>query len=125
LIYSLEGKRVFGTCLIETCVVDAHPKLPAGLRDDNRVGQPMRVVDLSYEADVKQLLDFFTDEVLPLNGLLPGFLLDRSSIGVDLHMVFNHIPRDPRHLRWLPGKHVDVSSEEGDENEFQFAIQIT
>jgi hypothetical protein len=121
----LEGKRIFGTCLIETCVVDAHPKLPAGLRDDNRVGQPMRVVDLSYEADVKQLLDFFTDEVLPLNGLLPGFLLDRSSIGVDLHMVFNHIPRDPRHLRWLPGKHVDVSSEEGDENEFQFAIQIT
>jgi hypothetical protein len=125
LIYSLEGKRVFGTCLIETCVVDAHPKLPAGLRDDNRVGQPMRVVDLSYEAGVKQLLDFFTDEVLPLNGLLPGFLLDRSSIGVDLHMVLNHIPRDPRHLRWLPGKHVDVSSEEGDEHEFQFAIQIT
>jgi hypothetical protein len=85
----------------------------------------MRVVDLSYEAGVKQLLDFFTDEVLPLNGLLPGFLLDRSTIGVDLHMVFNHIPRDPRHLRWFPGKHVDVSSEEGDENEFQFAIQIT
>jgi hypothetical protein len=61
---------VFGTCLVETCVVDAHPKLPVGFRDDHRVGQPPRVVDLLNEAGAKQLLDFFTDEVLPLNGLL-------------------------------------------------------
>jgi hypothetical protein len=84
LIYSWEGKRVFGTCFVETCVVDAHLKLPVGLRDDHRVGQPPRVVDLPYDAGVEQLLDFFTDEVLPLNGLLPGLLLDRSGVGVDL-----------------------------------------
>jgi hypothetical protein len=83
------------------------------------------VVDLPYEASVEQLLDFFTDEVLPLNRLLLGPLLDQSGIGVDLQMVFNHLPRDPRHLRRLPGKYVDISSEEGDEREFLFAVQIT
>jgi hypothetical protein len=83
------------------------------------------VVDLPYEANVKQLLDFLKDEVLPLNGLLLGSLLDRSGIRVDLQMVLNHLPRDPRHLRRLPGKHVNISPEEGDEREFLFAVQIT
>jgi hypothetical protein len=80
------------------------------------------VVDLPYEASVKQLLDFFTDEVLLLNGLLLGPLQDRSSIMVDLQMLLNHLPRDPRHLRQLPGKHVDISPEEGDDRKFLFAV---
>jgi hypothetical protein len=83
------------------------------------------VVDLPYEASVKQLIDLFTDEVLSLNGLLLGPLLDRSGIRVDLQMVLNHLPRDPGHLRQLPGKHVNISVEEGDECEFLFAVQIT
>jgi hypothetical protein len=83
------------------------------------------VVDLPYEAIVEQLFDFFTNKVLPLNGLLPGPLLDRSGVGVDLQMVLNHLPRDPKHLRRLPGKHIDISPEEGDEHEFLFVIQIT
>jgi hypothetical protein len=83
------------------------------------------VVDLPYEASVEQLLDFFMDEVLPLNGLLLGPLLDWPAIGVDLQMVLNHLPRDPRHLRWLPRKCIDISPEEGDEYKFLFAVQIT
>jgi hypothetical protein len=82
-------------------------------------------VDLPYEASVEQLLDFFIDEVLSLNRLLPGPLLEWSGVGVNLQMVLNHFPRDPRHLRWLSGKHVDISPEEGDEHEFLFAVQIT
>jgi hypothetical protein len=58
--------------------------IPVGLRDDHRIGQPPEVVDLPYEASVEQLFDLFTDEVLPLNGLLLGPLLDRSGVGVDL-----------------------------------------
>jgi hypothetical protein len=50
---------------------------------------------------------------------------DRPSIGVDLQMVLDHLPRDPGHLRWLPCKHIRVSLEEGDEREFLFAVQIT
>jgi hypothetical protein len=56
------------------------------------------VVDLPYEVSVEQILDFFTDEVLPLNELLPGPLLDWPGIGVNLQMVLNHLPRDPMHL---------------------------
>jgi hypothetical protein len=55
-----------------------------GLGDDNRVGQPLRVVDLPYEASVEQLLEFFTYEVLPLNRLLLGLMLHRPIVKVDL-----------------------------------------
>jgi hypothetical protein len=61
---------IFEACLIETSVVDAHSKLPASHRDDNRVDQPPWVVDLLDEPNLEQFLDFFMDEVLPLNGLL-------------------------------------------------------
>jgi hypothetical protein len=98
LVYSWESKGVFGTCLVETCVVDAHLKLPIGLRDDHRIGQPPGVVELPYEVSVEQLLDFFTDEVLPLNGLLPGPLLDQTGVRVDPQMVLNHLPKDQRNL---------------------------
>jgi hypothetical protein len=75
---------IFGACLVETSVVYAHLKLPTGPGDDNRVGQPPRVVDLLDESGVKQLFYFFTDEGLPLNGLLLRLLLHRPGIGVDL-----------------------------------------
>jgi hypothetical protein len=56
------------------------------------------VVDLLDESDIEQLLDFFTEEVLPLNGLLSGSVLHRPSVRIDLQMVLNHLPRNPRHL---------------------------
>jgi hypothetical protein len=118
-----EGKGLLDK-LIETSVVDVHPKLPACLADDNRVGQPLWVVDLLDEASIKRLLNILSDKILPLNELLPRLLLDRPGVRVDLQMVHNYLPRDPRHLRWLPGKHVHISLEEGDEREFLFAVQI-
>jgi hypothetical protein len=98
LIYAWKRERIFRACLIETSVVDAHPKLPTSLGDNNRVGQPPWVVDLPDESDVKQLLDFFKYEVLPLNELLSRLLLHRPGIGVDLQMVLNHLPSDLGHL---------------------------
>jgi hypothetical protein len=67
------------------------------------------VVDLPDEASVEQLFDLFTDEVLPLNGLLLEPLLDRPGVEVDLQMMLNYLPSDPRHLRWLSDKHIDIS----------------
>jgi hypothetical protein len=53
LINSWKRERIFGTCLIETSVVDAHLKLLAGLEDDNKVGQPPWVVDLPDEGGIE------------------------------------------------------------------------
>jgi hypothetical protein len=80
------------------------------------------VVDLPDEANIKQLLNLLSNKILPLNGLLLELLLDWPSIWVDLQMVLNHLPRDPRHLRRLPGKHVHIILEEGDEHEFLFTV---
>jgi hypothetical protein len=98
LIYSWERERVFWTCLVETSIFDAHSKLPTGLWDDKRVGQPPWVMDLLNEASIKQLFVLFTDEVLPLNELFLGLLLDLSAIGLDIQIVLNHLPYDPGHL---------------------------
>jgi hypothetical protein len=40
-------------------------------------------------------------------------------------MVLDHLPGDPRQLRWLPCEHVGICLEEGDEREFLFLLQIT
>jgi hypothetical protein len=56
------------------------------------------VVDFFDKANLQQLADLFTDEVLPLDGLLLWLLLDRPGIRVDLQMVLNHLPRDLGHL---------------------------
>jgi hypothetical protein len=82
--------------------------------------QPLRVLDLVDESHSKQLIDLFTDEVFLLHGLPPRFLLHRSCVGTDLQCVFNHLPRDPEHLRWFPGKYIDISSEENQECELLF-----
>jgi hypothetical protein len=92
----MEG--IFGACLVEIGVVDAHPKFLAVHGDDNRIGQPPWVVDLPYEASVEQLLEFFTYLVLPLNELLLRLLLHRPGVGVDLQVVLNHFPKDLEHL---------------------------
>jgi hypothetical protein len=65
-------------------VADAHLKLPVGLQDDERIGQPHRVVDLFDEACLQQLADFFTDEVLLPDGLLAWLLPHQPGVGVDL-----------------------------------------
>ena len=52
LIETWKTIGVSRTCLVEAGVVDAHPKLPVGLWDDDRIGQPLGMVDLLDEASV-------------------------------------------------------------------------
>ena len=47
---------------------------------------------------MKELADFFTDEVLPLHGLLPRLLAHWRGVGVDPQIVLDHFPGDPGHL---------------------------
>jgi hypothetical protein len=39
-------------------------------------------------------------------------------------MVLNHLPRNPGHLRWFPGEHVNICPEELDEHAFLFLSQV-
>jgi hypothetical protein len=82
-------------------------------------------MDLFDEASVQQLPDLLTDEILPLNGLSPWLLTHRFGVRVELQMVLDHLPRNPRHLRRFPCKYVGICLEEGDEREFLFLLQIT
>jgi hypothetical protein len=38
--------------------------------------------------------------------------------------VLDHLPGDPRHLRWLPSEDVSICLEEGNERKFLFFSQI-
>jgi hypothetical protein len=82
-------------------------------------------MNLFDEAGVQQLPNLLSDEVLPLNGLSLRLLTHWSGVRVDLQMVLDHLPGDPRHLRRLPCEHVGICLEEGDEREFLFLLQIT
>jgi hypothetical protein len=55
-------------------------------------------MNLFDETSVKQLPDLLANEVLSLNGLSLRLLTHRLGVGVDLHMVLNHLLVDPRHL---------------------------
>jgi hypothetical protein len=124
LVYSWKWIWVLGIGLIEVGVVDAHPKLPVSLGDDDWIGQPYWVMDLFDEASVQQLPDLLRDEVLPLNGLSLRLLTHRFGVRVDLQMVLDHLPGDPRHLRRCPCEYFGICLEEGDERKFLFLLQI-
>jgi hypothetical protein len=55
-------------------------------------------MNLFDEDGVKQLSYLLANEVMPLNGLSPRLLTHRLGVGVDLQMVLNHLPGDPKHL---------------------------
>jgi hypothetical protein len=82
------------------------------------------VLDLLDEAIMKQLPDLLTDEVLSLNGLLLRFLTHWFGVKVDLQMVLDHLPGDPRHLRRFACEHVNIFPGEGDERDFLFLPHI-
>jgi hypothetical protein len=82
-------------------------------------------MDLFDEASVQQLQDLLTDEILLLNGLSLRFLTHRFGVTVDLQMVLDQLPGDPKHLRQFPCEYVGIFLEEGDERDFLFLLQIT
>jgi hypothetical protein len=89
------------TGLVEVGVVHAHAELAIGLGDDDRVGQALKVDDLPEEANLQHFLQLVADEVQPLGGLPTDLLLDRPRTGVHSEMVLDHLPGDPRHIRWF------------------------
>src|SRR3990170_572957 len=70
-----------------------------------------------------KFLDIFCNELLPLQGLFLDFLLDRSGMWADSKVVLDYLPGNTGDIRWLPGKHIDIRPQEGNERAFLSVIE--
>ena len=70
-----------------------------------------------------KFLDFFGNELRPLQDLLHDLLLDGPGVRADNKVVLDYLPGNARDVRWLPGKHIDIRSQEGNECAFLFVIK--
>ena len=61
--------------------------------------------------------------MLPLQGLLLNFLLDRSGVWADNKVVLDYLPGNTGDIRWLLGKHIDIRVQEGNERAFLFVME--
>ena len=77
----------------------------------------------SDQTSCLQFLDFLGNELLPFQGLLPDFLLDRSGMWADSKVVLDYLPGNTGDIRWLPGKHIDIRLQEGNERDFLVVIK--
>ena len=77
----------------------------------------------SVQSSCLKLLNLFGNELLPLQGLLSDFLLDRSRMWSDSKVVLDYLLGDTGVIRWLPGKHIDIRLQEGNERAFLFVIE--
>ena len=77
----------------------------------------------SDQTSCLQFLDFYGNELLPFQGLLPDFLLDGSGMWADNKVVLDYLPGNTGDIRWLPGKHIDIRPQEGNERTFLFVIK--
>src|SRR3990170_116984 len=70
-----------------------------------------------------KFLDLFCNELLSLQGLLSDLLLDGSGMWADSKVVLDYLPGNTGDIRWLPGKHIDIRPQEGNEHAFLFVIE--
>ena len=77
----------------------------------------------SDQTSCLKLLDVLGNELLPLEGLLANFLLDGSGMWADSKVVLDYLPGNTGDIRWLPGKHIDIRPQEGNERAFLFVIK--
>ena len=70
-----------------------------------------------------EFLDLFGNELLLLQGLLSDFLLDGPGMWVDNKVVIDYLPGNTWDIRWLPGKHIDIHPQEGNDRAFLFVIE--
>ena len=70
-----------------------------------------------------KFLDLLCNELLSFQRLLPNLLFDGSGMWADSKVVLDYLPGNTWDIRWLPGKHIDIRPQEGNERAFLFAIE--
>src|SRR3990170_6959104 len=77
----------------------------------------------SYQTSCLKFLDLFSNKLLPLQSLLSNLLLDGPGMRADNKVVLDYLPGNTGDIRWLPGKHIDIRPQEGNECAFLFVVK--
>lgn len=80
--------------------------------------------DFSDEAYFEKFIELFLDSLFAIWREATQLLLDRFCVGSNHQLVLNHLPEDSGHVGRLLGKCICIVIEEGDELEFQFAVEL-
>ena len=75
------------------------------------------------ESGLQKLVDLLPDDPALFLVEAAQALLHRSRPGLDIQGVLGDIPRNARHIRGTPRKHVGVRAEEVDEHCFLFGLE--
>lgn len=120
----MEGENSPWACLVEICEVYPHPPLIVGFAYHDWVGKPLWMEDFSDEAYFEKFIELFLDSLFAIWREATQLLLDRFCVGSNHQLVLNHLPEDSGHVGRLLGKYICIVIEEGDELEFQFAVEL-
>lgn len=91
LVNPRKGELVLKIGLVETYVVDTQLSLPALLIDWERVGQPVRVLNLLDEACGQKLGELFADYLPFLLVEAAEMLLHKLGLGLDFEAVLSDL----------------------------------
>ena len=70
-----------------------------------------------------KFLDFFGNELLPLQSLFSDLLLDGPSMRADNKVVLDYLPGNAGDVGLLPSKHIDIRPQEGNEHALLFVVK--
>ena len=97
--------------------------LPVLLFHQDRIGQPVRVVNLPDEVCGRGLRELISDGLFSVLRESSETLLDRLCSLFDVYAMLDHLSWDSRHVGRFPSEDILVCLEEGDERAFLFVIE--
>ena len=112
LIYPRKGERIFRTGFVQVFEVYTYPPLPVLLFYHHGVGQPLRINNLIDSPCSLQFSYLFFNSFIMISRRAPRWLLSRSDGGVDIQVMANKIRINSKGFASVPGKYVNIVSEE-------------
>ena len=116
-------RGILGARFVEVSVINAHAPLPVLLFHQDRISQPVRMVNLLDEVGGRELRELASDGLFAVLRESVKSLLDRLCYLFDIQAVLDHLPWDTRHVGRFPSKNILVCLEEGDERAFLFITE--
>lgn len=121
MVYSREFESILRIVFLEISIVDAHASVYfIPFQYKNRVYKPSRMQNFSNESCNYQLSQFCSDCLPLIKGESMQLLPNQFHLRIDLQLVLDHLPGNPKHVCRLPCKHVPVILQEPNECAFLF-----